>query len=642
MKRIGSSLSLLVLLALAGATPAPAQQPAARSWGAELWRLREETSGLLRLRAAPRFAAIVAEREPNNSVATANGVVLGDQATGVVNPPGDVDTWFVDLTAGQFFSVDVDAFEAGSPLDATLELIAPDGRTSLAFNDDFDDFDSRISYRIPTSGRYYVVLRGFGAMGGPGLTYAINFGKVACDAGGTEQEPNGTPGSATPLVIGADGTGAICASDDDPAGDVDYWAFTARAGTTLELDVDAAALGLLVDPFVALYASDGITRLAFNDDNNGDGTDSRLQFSITTTGTYFAAVSSLADPGGNPFPYTLHLRSIAGGPGDPIRVHAQNVGRPLGLAVGSTGDLFAGDLTGNRIVRITRQGGLSTFASGIQSPEGLAFDAFGQLLAVSGDGVVYRVSSQGQATRFITDAGIPIWVAVAPDGRIWLSDLSDRSLRRYSATGQFEARFDAIDIGGFGPGPLAIGPSGEPHFSNGNEIWKLANGQLRRVLGAPFVIWGFAFDLAGNIYAPSPVAGRILLFDAAGRTLADPFAVGPDAPQAVAFGRDGTGATEARVFATEMRIGQVIEVNPAGVAQRGLPMGFVPPAFTRDVAINGLLGAGGLSAADQQLLDAIGNHNGRYDVGDLRAYLMTLGGAPSAATPAQRRAGSQP
>jgi sugar lactone lactonase YvrE len=639
---------VLVLFALLGAVPALAQTPTGGSWREEVRRLRDAPIVLpargaaKQGRLAPLLAArrpttalvesIVAESEPNDSVRTADSAALGDQATGVVNPAGDVDTWFVDLAAGQFFSADVDAAQNGSPLDATLQLIASDGTTSLAFNDDFDGFDSRISYRVLTSGRYYVVIRAFGATGGPGLTYAINFGKVICPVVGTEQEPNDSPGTAAPVAIGDSGSGEICPADDNPAGDVDYWAFTARAGTTIELDVDAEQLGLPVDPVIALYASDGTTRLAFND--NADGADSRLQYSIITTGTYYATVAEVVGSGGNPFPYVFHFRSITPGPGDPITVRAEGLGLPLGLAVGSTGDLFVGDVAGNRVVRASGQGVVTTFAAGIPAPFGLAFDAFGHLLVASVDGAVYRVTPQGQATRFITDAEIPFWIAVAPDGRIWLTDLSDRSLRRYSPTGQFEARFDAVAVGGSGPGPLAIGPSGEPYFSQGTEIWKLEDGQLRRVFTDASIIWAFAFDVAGNVYVPSPVAGRLKVFDAAGTTVADPFAVGPDAPQALAFGRDGTGATVARVFATDTRVGRVFEVNPAGVGHPGLPVGYVP-SFTLDVATAGLLGAGGLSAADVQYLDALGNRNGRYDVGDLQAYLRMVGGLP-----AQRRPGS--
>ncbi|MGE5838261.1 MAG: pre-peptidase C-terminal domain-containing protein [Acidobacteriota bacterium] len=630
--------TVLFVLAWLVAAPVLAQRPAAGSWGEQVRRLRSghvpAPKASVR-RAPPRGPAsvtasattILSEHEPNNTAATADSASLGDQASGTVDPAGDVDFWFLDLTAGQFLSVDVLATEAGSALDPEIFLIAPDGVTALRFNDDFDGFDSRISFRIVTSGRYFVAIRAFGNGGSASARYAIDFGTVVCGVVGNEREPDDASGTATPIAIGETGSGEICARDDTPVGDVDYWAFTAQAGTTIELDVDAEELGIFSDPFLALFASDGITRLAFNDDE--DGRDSRLQFSITTTGTYFAAVSTIADPGGNPFPYRLHVRLAPQGPGDPITVRAEGLGFALGLAVGSNGDLFVGDVTGSRVVRVSRDGSVSDFATGIAVPEGLAFDAFGNLLVASIDGNVYRITPAGQVAPFITDAGAPFWPAVGPDGRIWLSDVSDQSLRRYSAAGQFEARFDLSSIGGFGPGPLAIGPSGEPYVSNGAEIWKLVNGQPRRVLTDGPVIWAFAFDVAGNIYAPIPASGRIKLFDPAGTLIADPYAVGPDAPQAVAFGRDERGATLARLFAAEPQLGRLIEVNPAGVAQPGLPVGFVPFPFTLEVAVAGLLGAAGLSAADLQTLDALGNRNGRYDVGDLAAFIKTIADLPT-------------
>jgi hypothetical protein len=70
-------------------------------------------------------------------------------------------------------------------------------------------------------------------------------------------------------------------------------------------------------------------------------------------------------------------------------------------------------------------------------------------------------------------------------------------------------------------------------------------------------------------------------------------------------------------------------------------VGQVPAPFTLEAAAAGLLGAGGLSATDAQFLDALGNHNGRYDVGDFQAYLRTLGELPGAAAAAvQLRSGS--
>lgn len=640
----------LVLLTLVGAAPAVAQTATVGSWADALQRLRaaanaQSAPGGKRAGARPSraatvaatFATIIAESEPNNTAPTADSAALGDQATGVVNPAHDQDTWFVDLVAGQFLSLDVDAQVIGSPLDAVLVLFAPNGTTVLASNDDFDGPDPRVSFRVPASGRYFVAIVAFGGMAGsPEQRYAINFGLVVCAGAGTEREPNDTPGTATPIAVSDSGSGENCATDANPAGDLDYWVFTAQAGTTLELDVDAAARGLLVDPFLSLYANDGVTRLAFND--QGDGADPRLRYPIATTGTYYAVVTAIADLGAtNPFPYTLHVRALTPGPGDPTAVRAAGLSIPLGLAVGGTGDLFVGELVGNRVVRISGQGAVTTFA-GIPSPLGLAFDASGHLLVASNDGAVYRVTPEGQATRFITDAGIPFWIAVAADGRIWLTDLSDRSLRRYSPAGAFETRFDGIAIGGSGPGPLVIGPGGVPYVSNGTEIWRLVNGQLERVFGDAALVWAFAFDVAGNIYAPMPTRGRIKLFDATGTAAADPFALGVDAPQVVAFGRDATGATVARLFATDPIAGRVIEVNPAGVAHPGLPAGARPRPFPVEVAALALLGGGGLSAAELQYLDALGNHNGRYDVGDLEAYLRTVGDLPSV-TASQRRPG---
>jgi hypothetical protein len=288
-------------------------------------------------------------------------------------------------------------------------------------------------------------------------------------------------------------------------------------------------------------------------------------------------------------------------------------------------------------MRLPAQGPATPFVTGIRSPEALAFDAFGFLLVVSGDGVVYRVSPSGEVKPFITDAGAPFWIAVGPDGTIWLTDLLEQSLRRYSPTGMldFTVRFE--NIGGLGPGPLAIAPSGDPHFSTGSEVWRYSRGQVQRIITEQRIIWGFAFDVAGNIYAPMPVDGQITLFDPAGNRLSDPFSVGTDTPQAVAFGRNVTGATVARVFVTDMGTGQVVELNPAGVQHPGQPAGFTA-AFTLDAAAAALLGgANGLGPTDRQFLDSIGNHNGRYDVGDFQAYLRALGALSSSATAATQR-----
>ncbi|MGH7537881.1 MAG: pre-peptidase C-terminal domain-containing protein [Gemmatimonadales bacterium] len=779
---------LLVFAAVTAGTPALAQTPAEGGWREAIARLRQARRvatapaprksrdhiadfsivkgprtaarrpdgkaggfpALLSGRRTPRRAvpaAFVGESEPNNSPATADTTTLGDQATGSIDPAGDADYWYFLATAGQFVEIDVDAAQFGSPLDPTLELLASDGVTSLAFNDDFDGLDSRLSYQIQTSGAYYAVIRGFGGSGGAGQTYAINFAAFTCDVVGTENEPNNTTAAARAVSLDTDGTGEICPSVDE-----DYWSFPVSAGTIIELDIDASQFGSPLNPVLGLFARDGFTLLAFNDD--ADGLDSRLTYRIDTTGTYFAGVAGYAggpgytytihfrtftcdvvgtenepndslslaravslgtdgtgvicpsfdedywsftatagttveldvdaqslgspldailglfasdstllafsddvdgfDPrieytlssggtfyvgvaafsgfGGQGYTYTLHFRTVSPGPGDPIVLRADNLGLPIGLAVNGEGSLFTGDASTDRIWQVTPQGNVSVFATGIPGPQGMAWDATGNLLVASVDGDVHRVTPQGQVSRFITDPGEPFWIAIGRDGSIWLTDLSDGSIRQYTIQGQFLARYDVSVVGEFGPGPLAIAPSGEPYFSNGPDVWRLVNGQPQKVFDAVFTVWGFAFDVAGNIYVPNPSTGRLTKYGPSGAVLAEPFAVGVVSPRAVAFGRNADGATNARLFATDLglALGAVIEANPAGVQNPGLPLGFTAQ-FTTVVAAADLLGGGGLSDSDRQTLDAIGNQNGRYDTGDFRAYLILIGELPAAA-----------
>ncbi|MGH7338926.1 MAG: PPC domain-containing protein, partial [Candidatus Rokuibacteriota bacterium] len=332
----------ILLVALFGwAAPALAQVPAAGSWRDALTRLRQarqvsartqvgKGSGIpavllgrtgqgatqawdgkggvlttARARVgtvrAPTAATLVGESEPNGTAGTADTTAVGGQATGMVDPAGDADYWAFAVTAPLNLTVDVDASQFGSPLDPTIELLAPDAVTSLAFNDDFDGLDSRLSYRIDMSGVYFIVIRGYAGGGGAGHFYTINFASVNCNAVGTESEPNDSPATARAAALGADGSGEIC-----PVTDWDYWSFTATAGAVVELDIDAAALGSPLNSVVGLFASDGVTLLASNDDS--DGLDSRLQYRIPASGTYFAVVAGY--DGGPGYTYTIHFRTV--------------------------------------------------------------------------------------------------------------------------------------------------------------------------------------------------------------------------------------------------------------------------------------------------------------------------------------------
>ncbi len=118
-------------------------------------------------------------------------------------------------------------------------------------------------------------------------------------------EPNDTPANATPLSDGGQYTGEIC-----PAGDVDYFTFTAAGGERLRVDVDAAARGSPLDPYLFLLDQDGTSIIAENDDEvPGNLTDPLLAFTLPYTGTYYLKLRAWDHPaaGGGQYVYTFTL-----------------------------------------------------------------------------------------------------------------------------------------------------------------------------------------------------------------------------------------------------------------------------------------------------------------------------------------------
>jgi len=113
-----------------------------------------------------------------------------------------------------------------------------------------------------------------------------------------ESEPNNTPATATPLnlVSGCQAaSGAI-----SPIGDVDYYSFTASAGSKVWALVDTGASASSTDSVLTLFGPDGTTQLE-QDDDDGTGTDctgavlTRFASAIagrtlTAGGTYFLRV----------------------------------------------------------------------------------------------------------------------------------------------------------------------------------------------------------------------------------------------------------------------------------------------------------------------------------------------------------------
>jgi hypothetical protein len=121
------------------------------------------------------------EKEPNNSIATAQPVTLPIIVNGRIDHPGDWDVFRFQGHAGEAIVAEVYARRLDAALDSMLKLTDADGK-QLAFNDDHEDkgagldthyADSYLTATLPADGAYYIHLGDAQHQGGPECAYRL-------------------------------------------------------------------------------------------------------------------------------------------------------------------------------------------------------------------------------------------------------------------------------------------------------------------------------------------------------------------------------------------------------------------------------------------------------------------------------------
>jgi len=123
----------------------------------------------------------------------------------------------------------------------------------------------------------------------------------------TDLLQDGAPAQATLLAYNDAYAmyGEIC-----PNGDWDYYQFSGTSGDRVVVDINAWSEESLLDPYIYLLDSDGITLLAENDDEiYAVRRDSLLAFTLPHDGTYYVKVRAWKHPtvGGQDYFYTIRL-----------------------------------------------------------------------------------------------------------------------------------------------------------------------------------------------------------------------------------------------------------------------------------------------------------------------------------------------
>ncbi len=156
------------------------------------------------------------------------------------------------------------------------------------------------------------------------------------------------------------------------------------------------------------------------------------------------------------------------------------------IAYSAPGDLYVSDPVNGTVVKVTPAGGKTTFASGLNSPAGLAFDRAGNLFVVEfASGTIFKFTSDGSKTTFASGLSSPGALAFDGTGNLFVT----------------ESFGDIGSISKFTPAATK-----STFASDGNLL-----GLAFDLLGNLFASHGGATDLGGGIIKYPPMEKAITL-----------------------------------------------------------------------------------------------------------------------------------
>ena len=223
---------------------------------------------------------------------------------------------------------------------------------------------------------------------------------------------------------------------------------------------------------------------------------------------------------------------------------------PLGLAVNSSGVLYAGSLNNSNIFQVASNGSLNFVAGGfpLNAPVGLAFDSNGNLFATSVNG------SQNEVIKILPNGTASIFATDGTNGSKGLAVDSNGNV--YAATGSGEVFKIAPDgtVSNFAairnPFGLAFDQNGNLFVSDNidNTISKVTpGGSISTFASGLNHPEGLAFDPTGNLFVADNGDNTILRFTPGGSV--STFASGLNGPDFLTFAPEPSSMTVLMVVA---------------------------------------------------------------------------------------------
>jgi len=194
------------------------------------------------------------------------------------------------------------------------------------------------------------------------------------------------------------------------------------------------------------------------------------------------------------------------GSADGIGTVAQFKG-PIGLAIDASGTLYVGDEQNSSIRKITTEGVVSTFCTGIANPSGITFDETGNVFVASyGSSVIYKITPAGVKSVFAgkaNNAGYldatgssarfnwPFGIVTDALGNFYVSDYNNNVIRKITSAGVVTTFAGSGIVGsadGTGTAASFYQPDGLSIDNSGNiYVADRGNNKIRKITSAGVV-----------------------------------------------------------------------------------------------------------------------------------------------------------
>ena len=222
---------------------------------------------------------------------TTCSVTVGSPATGELEIGTDSDWWAVDLEMGKTYRIDLQglASSLGTLENPEISGVYNSSGTYIFHTYDGDSgsgFESRLEFTPTSTGAYYISAS---TVEDPG-TYTLTVQETDPVTPAEGDDCSSSISTTCSLAVGSPAMGEL-----EIPNDRDWWAVDLETGKTYRIDLQGldSSLGTLDDPLISgVHNSSGYLISGTSDDDGGSGFESRVEYTATSTGTYYIQVST--------------------------------------------------------------------------------------------------------------------------------------------------------------------------------------------------------------------------------------------------------------------------------------------------------------------------------------------------------------